>query len=116
MNKYRGSNFEDYLKEKDVSEEVSAGSKKRWKVLRAEASVVPEDTTKFPGDPPQRDNGFLFSLRSNTTPTECGIFLRFPCVCETRGKIHKFLKIRLTQNKNCLNFSTINASCHLFHT
>ena len=48
MNKYRGSNFEDYLKEKGISEEVSARAKKRWKALRAEASVVPEDTTKSP--------------------------------------------------------------------
>lgn len=63
MNKYRGSDFEDYLKEKDISEEISARAKKRWKVLRAEASVVPEDTTKSPSDPPQRHNVFFYRLR-----------------------------------------------------
>ena len=63
MNKYRGSNFEDYLKEKGISEEVSARAKKRWKALRAEASVVLGDTTKSPGDPPQQSNGFFHRLR-----------------------------------------------------
>ncbi|MCG9133963.1 hypothetical protein J5I95_20065 [Candidatus Poribacteria bacterium] len=60
MNKYRGSNLEDYLKkEKGISEEVSARAKKQWKALRAEASVVPEGTTKSPGDPPQQRNSFF---------------------------------------------------------
>ncbi|MCY3742999.1 MAG: hypothetical protein OXH00_18440 [Candidatus Poribacteria bacterium] len=63
MNKYRGSNFEDYLKEKGISEEVSARAKKQWKTLRAEVSVVPEDTNKSPGDPPQQRNGFFHRLR-----------------------------------------------------
>ena len=59
MNKYRGSDFEDYLKEKGISEEISARAKKRWKALRAEVSVVPEDTTNPPSDPPQQHNVFL---------------------------------------------------------
>lgn len=63
MNKYRGGNFEDYLKEKGISEEVSARAKKRWKALRAEASVIPEDTTKPPDDPSQQRNGFFHGLR-----------------------------------------------------
>ena len=63
MSKYRGSNFEDYLKEKGISEEVSARAKKQWKVLRAEASVVPEDTTKPPGDPSKQSNKFFHRLR-----------------------------------------------------
>ena len=63
MNKYRGRNFEDYLKEKGISEEVSTRAKKRWEALRAEASVVPEDTTKPPGDPPQQHK-FFYRLRS----------------------------------------------------
>ena len=63
MNKYRGSNFEDYLKEKGISEEVSARAKKRWKALRAEASIMPEDTTKSRSDPPQQHNGFFHRLR-----------------------------------------------------
>ena len=33
MSKYRGSNFEDYLKEKGISEEVSTRAKKRWEVF-----------------------------------------------------------------------------------
>ena len=63
MNKYRGSNFEDYLKERGISEEVSARAKKQWKALRAEVSVAPEDTTQSPGDPPQQRNGFFQRLR-----------------------------------------------------
>ena len=59
MNKYRGSNFEGSLKEKGISEEVSARAKKRWKALRAKASVVPEDTTKSSDDPPQQRKGFF---------------------------------------------------------
>ena len=51
MSKYRCSNFEDYLKEKGISEEVSTRAKKRWEVLRAEASGKPEDTIESPGDP-----------------------------------------------------------------
>ena len=58
MNKYRGSNFEDYLKEKGISVAVSTRAKKRWKALRAEVSVVPEDTTKSPDDLPQQHNVF----------------------------------------------------------
>ena len=56
MSKYRGSNFEDYLKEKGISEEVSTRAKKRWEVLRA------EDTTESP-DPPKQNNGFFHRLR-----------------------------------------------------
>lgn len=58
MNKYRGNNFEDYLKEKGISEAVSTRAKKRWEVLRAEVSVVPEDTTKSPSDPLNSVMGF----------------------------------------------------------
>ena len=57
MSKYRGSNFEDYLKEKGISEEVSTRAKKRWEVLRA------EDTTESPGNPPKQNNGFFHRLR-----------------------------------------------------
>lgn len=63
MNKYRGNNFEDYLKEKGISEEVSARAKKRWEALRAEVSVVPEDTTQSPSNSSQQRNGFLHRLR-----------------------------------------------------
>ena len=64
MNKYRGGNFEDYLKEKGISEVVSARAKKRWKVLRAEVSVVSEDT-KSPSDPPQQHNVFFIASASH---------------------------------------------------
>ena len=63
MNKYRGSNFEDYLKEKGIFEEVLARAKKQWEALRAEASVGSEGTTKSPGDPSQQRNGFFSRLR-----------------------------------------------------
>lgn len=59
MNKYRGSNFEYYLKEKGISEEVLARAKKRWKALRAEAWVVPEDTTKSRSDLLNSITGFF---------------------------------------------------------
>lgn len=58
MSKHRGSNFKDYLKEKGISEEVSARAKKRWEVLRAEASVAPD-----PSDPLKQNNGFFHRLR-----------------------------------------------------
>ena len=61
MNKYRGSNLEDYLKEKGISEEVPARAKKRWEALRTEVSVAPEDTTKSPRDPPQQRNRFFIA-------------------------------------------------------
>ena len=63
MNKHRGSNFEDYLKEKGISEEVSARAKKRWEALRTEVSVAPEDTTHARSDSPEQRNGFLHRLR-----------------------------------------------------
>jgi hypothetical protein len=63
MSKYRGRNFEDYLKEKGISEEVSARAKKRWEVLRAEASVEAEDMTESPGDPPKENSGFFHRIR-----------------------------------------------------
>lgn len=41
MNKHRGSNFQDYLKERSISEEVSALAKQRWAALRDEVSPTP---------------------------------------------------------------------------
>ena len=46
MSKHRGSNFKDYLKERGISEEVSALAEKRWEILRTEVSLAPEDTTE----------------------------------------------------------------------
>ena len=34
MNKHHGSNFEDYLKEKNIFDEVSASARKRWEELQ----------------------------------------------------------------------------------
>ena len=34
MNKHHGSNFEDYLKEKNIFDEVSASARKRWEDLQ----------------------------------------------------------------------------------
>ena len=36
MNKHHGSNFEDYLKEKKIFDEVSASARKRWEELQTE--------------------------------------------------------------------------------
>ena len=63
MNKHRGSNFEHYLKEKGISDEVSTRAKKRWEDLRAEASVVSEDTAQSSDDPPKQRNRFFHQLR-----------------------------------------------------
>lgn len=48
MNKHRGSNFDDYLKEKGISEEVSALAQKRWETLHAEtSSEVPDSSPGY---------------------------------------------------------------------
>ena len=38
MNKYSGSNFDDFLKEEDILEEVSARAQKRLKELAMQSS------------------------------------------------------------------------------
>ncbi len=48
MNKHHGSNFDDYLKEKGISEEVSALAQERWETLRAEtSSEVPDSSPGY---------------------------------------------------------------------
>ena len=66
MNKYRGSNFEDYLREKGISEEVATRAKRRWEVLRTNASVELESRTESSSDPSKQNNGFFYRIR-------CGI-------------------------------------------
>ena len=87
MNKYRGSNFKDYIKEKGIPEEISARAKKRWKALHAEASVVPEDTTQSPGDPPQQHNGF-FQGRMGNKISVMYMYERTHGTCENRNPIN----------------------------
>ena len=48
MNKHRGTNFDDYLKEKGILEETSALAKQRWEILRAETLDALENTTDIP--------------------------------------------------------------------
>ena len=46
MNKYSGSNFDDFLKEKGILEEVSAKAQKRLKELVMQSSLgdyIPKD-------------------------------------------------------------------------
>ena len=63
MNKHRGTNFDDYLKERGISEEVSALAKQRWEVLRAETSNGQEKTTDVPDSPPSHFKRLLHRLR-----------------------------------------------------
>ncbi len=64
MNKHRGSNFNDYLKERGISEEVSTLAQKRWDTLRAETtSLETENTTEAPDNPPKCTNRILHWLR-----------------------------------------------------
>ncbi len=55
--------FDDYLKERGISEEVSALAKQRWEVLRAETSNGQEKTTDVPDSPPSHFKRFLHRLR-----------------------------------------------------
>lgn len=45
MNKHRGTNFDDYLKEKGILEEISALAKQRWEILCVETQDALENTT-----------------------------------------------------------------------
>ena len=63
MNKHRGSNFDDYLKEKGISEEVSKLARERWETLQTEASLETENAAQVPNDSPGRVNRLLHRLR-----------------------------------------------------
>lgn len=55
MNKYHGSNFEEYLKEKGTFEAISVLAPKRWEALQTEA---PEDTSDITQDFPRGSTDF----------------------------------------------------------
>ena len=59
MNKHHGSNFEDYLKEKKIFDEVSASARKRWEELQTEQL----DETKTFEDSPGRIDRFSRWMR-----------------------------------------------------
>lgn len=63
MNKHRGSNFDDYLKERGISEEASTLAQKRWEALRAEVSLEPEKTTEVADNSPKHINRLLHRLK-----------------------------------------------------
>ena len=63
MNKHRGSNFEDYLKERGISEEVSILAKQRWEELRTETSIETENTAGILDNPPSHIKKLLHRLR-----------------------------------------------------
>ncbi len=67
MNKNRGSNFDDYLKERGISEEISTLAQKRWETLRTEVSLDPENDTEVPDNPQGYINRFLHRLRHRIT-------------------------------------------------
>ena len=63
MNKHRGGNFDDYLKEKGISEEVSVLAQERWETLRTETSTESESSVKVPDSSPGYINRLLLRLR-----------------------------------------------------
>ena len=63
MNKHRGSSFDDYLKKRGLSEEVSTLAQKQWETLRAEVPLETENTTEVSDNPPKRTNNLWFRLR-----------------------------------------------------
>ena len=63
MNKHSGNNFNDYLKEKGITEEVSALAQKRWETLRTETSSESESSTKVTDSSPGYINRLLLRLR-----------------------------------------------------
>ena len=60
MNKYHGSKFEEYLKEKGTLEEIPVLAQKRWEELQTEE---PEDTSESTKDSPRVINRFFQWLR-----------------------------------------------------
>jgi hypothetical protein len=48
MNKHSGSNFDDFLKEKGIFDEMSALTEKRLAALRAGEIVEVDDTSELP--------------------------------------------------------------------
>ena len=60
MNKYHGSTFEEYLKEKSTFEEISALAQKRWEELQTEEM---EDSAEINKDLPRGVNRFFQWLR-----------------------------------------------------
>ena len=60
MNKYHGSKFEEYLKEKGTFEEISVIAQRRWKELQTEEL---EDTSEIIEELPSGVNRFFQWLR-----------------------------------------------------
>lgn len=63
MNKHRGSNFEDYLKERGISEEVSTLAQERWEALRSESPDEIKDTAEVSDNSHKPISRFLHQLR-----------------------------------------------------
>lgn len=63
MNKHRGSNFEDYLKERGISEEVSTLAQERWEALRSESPDEVKNTAEVSDNSHKPINRFLHQLR-----------------------------------------------------
>ena len=63
MNKHRGSNFTDYLKERGISEEVSTLAQERWKALLSEASDEAKNTAEVSDNSHKPIKRFLHQLR-----------------------------------------------------
>ena len=63
MNKHRGRNVDEYLKERGIFEEVEALTQKELKALRAEKSLKPGEAYKITEEPPGHLTRFFQWLR-----------------------------------------------------
>lgn len=63
MNKHRGSSFDDYLKERGISEEVSTLAQEQWETLRSETPSETESSTEIPDSSPSYIKRLLLRLR-----------------------------------------------------
>ena len=63
MNKHRGRNVDDYLKERGIFEEVEALTQKELETLRAEEPLKPGEAYKITEEPTGRITKFFHWLR-----------------------------------------------------
>ncbi len=58
-----GSNFDDFLKEEGIFEEVTALAQKELAISRYEAPLEPDDTSEFPNNLRSRIRRFFRRIR-----------------------------------------------------
>ena len=63
MNKYRGRDVDEYLKDRSIFEEVEALTQKELATLRADEPLKPGDAYKITEEPPGHFTRFFHWLR-----------------------------------------------------